>query len=130
MALKKTLWRAADDDFVRQGTAFAERRQDAEVYLDNPGFGGSSVWRARVVLTEPASVMDFRGMSTAEAAAGLGLADPGAIGIDEWLPRSQRALDALEQAGVHWALVDESFPEGTTTWIWISGDEPELESVE
>jgi hypothetical protein len=39
-------YRAADDDYVQQGVAFAESPAAAELYRDNPGFGGASLWRA------------------------------------------------------------------------------------
>ena len=58
--------------------------------------------------------------------------DPGAIGLDEWLPRTPDAIDALRAAGHLWAIVAESYPRGTRTWIWLgtgTDDEPELGEI-
>lgn len=127
--MRKTLWRAANDDFVRQGTAFAEERAVAELYLDNPGYGGSTLWKARVSVPEEA-VLDLRGVSVRELTRRLGVHNPGAIGLDEWLPQAVRVLDLLAEQGVEWVLVDESYPAGATTWIFVGGEEPELLEVE
>jgi hypothetical protein len=124
----RTLFRVASDDYVDQGKSFAEEQDTANEYLDNPGFGGSTVYSAEVSY-DPGEVLDLTGYSVAEAAEELGLNNPGAIGVDEWLPRTQKALDEASSRGYHWAKVSESFPRGTTTWIYIGGgstDEPEL----
>lgn len=125
---KVTLYRASDDDDVSQGTSFAEDVEAACEYLDNPGFGGSSLWECHVEVDDD-KILDLRGESVADVARSVGMSDPGAIGVDAWLPRTQRALDALSSR-CDWALVDESFPEGTTTWILLGAEEPEMEEVE
>lgn len=128
----KELWRAAADDYVSQGMSFAESRDVAEAYLDNPGFGGASVFCAEVEI-DSGKVLDWTEMSIDDAVAELDMSHPGAIGLDEWLPRTQRALDALRERGYLWVCVSESFPHDTTTWIWLgdaSDDEPELTAVE
>lgn len=120
-----TLYRAADSDYIDTGYSFAETRETAEQYLDNPGFGGRSIWTCDI----EDDALDLRGMTTAAAAEQLGLSDPGAIGVDEWLPRTEDALAAVRDAGYLWALVSESYPAQTTTWIWCGtglDDEPEL----
>jgi hypothetical protein len=127
--LKKTLWRAANDDYVDTGYSFAEKRSIAEAYLDNPGFGGANIYRAKIEVDDEL-VLDLTEKSVGQVAKMLGVQHPGAIGLDEWLPRSPRVLDALREAGSLWVLVAESFPIETTTWIWIgtgADDEPELE---
>ena len=127
--MKKTLWRAANDDYVDTGYSFAETRDVAEAYLDNPGFGGAQLFRTRLSV-EPDQILDWTGMTLRRAARAVGLSDPGAIGLDEWLPRTPAALDALREQGFLWVLVAESFPYDTTTWIWLGtsdDEEPELE---
>lgn len=47
-----TLYRAANDDFVRAGVSFADSRETAEAYLDNPGFGGTALYRTRVTVDD------------------------------------------------------------------------------
>lgn len=125
-----TLWRAADDDVVMQGTAFAETEEIARAYLGgaNPGFGGDYLYYTNI---QPlgSQVLDWRGKSTRSLARKLGLSDPGAIGVDEWVPRSPSACDALAALGYLWLIVDESYPEGTSTWLWLGDSsvlEPEL----
>ena len=68
-------------------------------------------------------------MSTEKVANRFGLDDPGAIGVDEWLPRG-RVADAIAKRGFVWALVDESYPEGTTTHILVTSDENIIAEIE
>jgi hypothetical protein len=126
-----TLYRAAKDDYVSQGISFAESRETAELYLDNPGFGGATVYTCDIDPADDA-VLDLSGLSTSEAAELIGLSDPGAIGVDEWIPRIVHRLEERVSAGLQWVRVAESYPRGTVTWIWVgeSCDEPELESAE
>jgi hypothetical protein len=123
------LWRAANDDMIVGCASFAETRDAAELYLDNPGYGGHTLYTADV---EPTDVLDLTGD---DAMADLLAAidsdhDFGAIGIDELVPRiSQR----LAERGVQWVRVCESYPEDTITWIYVGGscgDEPELIEAE
>jgi hypothetical protein len=129
----RTLYRAAADDSIGTGTSFAESRATAGGYRSNPGFGGTRIYSAEI---EACDVLDLRGMTVADAAEMLGQGDPGAIGIDEWLPRDVDALATARATGALWALVDESYPRDTTTWIWLGtsddyceGREPELVEV-
>jgi hypothetical protein len=129
--MRKTLFRAAKDDYVDTGYSFATSRAVAEAYLDNPGFGGDKIYRARVTYNE-SDVIDLTNASVGALAKELGMGHPGAIGVDEWIPRTPQALDALRGMGFLWALVAESFPEETTTWIWCgtgADDEPEMEEL-
>jgi len=125
-----TLWRAAADDYVPDAASFARRRADAEAYLDNPRFGGATLYRAKVRTSEDAvlNLYDERDPVTLLADR-FGLQHPGAIGVDEWVPRDTRLQDALREAGYDWVIVRESFPEGAETWLWIGPfeREPKLE---
>ena len=126
--MRKTLWRASNDDYVDTGYSFAETRAVAEAYLDDPGFGGAQIFRTRISV-RPEQVLDWTDMTTRRAARALGIQDPGAIGLDEWLPRTPRALDSLREQGFLWVMLAESFPHDTTTWIWLGtsdDEEPEL----
>jgi len=128
----KTLWRAAKDDYVDTGYSFAENEETARAYLANPGFGGGSLWQTRVQYTAD-QVLDLTGCTLSQARRLAGVpSSSGAIGIDEWLPREVAVQEAFRAQGYLWALVRESFPEDTTTWIWLgtSADtEPELTDV-
>ena len=121
----KTLYRAAADDLLTDCGAFAETLETARVYLDNPGFGGARLWETQVDESS-AKVLDLRGHDTAYVAELVGARDPGSIGVDEYVPRVSYELRGL---GWEWVLVDESHPAGTTTWIWVGGDDPEMVEV-
>ena len=128
--MRRILWRAANDDYVDTGYSFAEERKVAEVYLDNPGFGGDNLYRAKIEYHKD-SVLDWTETTTGIAASILDMSDPGAIELDEWLPRTPQAMDKLHKIGYQWVKVSESYPR-STTWIWIgdgSDDEPKLELV-
>lgn len=123
------LWRAASDDHISDSASFAETREAAEHYLNNPGFGGDTLYTADV---DPCDVLDLTGD---DAMADLLAAidsdhDYGAIGVDELVPR---IADKLCDAGIQWCKVRESYPEDTITWIYVGGacgDEPELVEAE
>jgi hypothetical protein len=76
----------ADDDYVDTGYSFAEKRSVAETYLDNPGFGGRNLYRA-VIEYDEEKVLDWTDTTVGQAARFVGMSHPGAIGLDEWLPR-------------------------------------------
>jgi len=119
------LWRAADDDYIRDSASFAEDRDAAELYLDNPGFGGDTLYYAEVEIDEYLDLTGEDAMEVLQARLGSDH-DFGAIGIDELVPRI--AL-RLRDAGVQWIKVNESYPQDSTTWIYVGGslgDEPEL----
>jgi len=129
--MQKKLWRAAKDDYVDTGSSFAESRSAAEIYLDNAGFGGSTLYKTSIRVEED-QILDLTGVSVGYVARRFGMQHPGAIGLDEWLPRSPALQDALRQAGFLWVLVPESFPAGETTWIWVGNfddPEPQLEQA-
>jgi SPP1 gp7 family putative phage head morphogenesis protein len=117
----QTLYRAASEEHIAPGYSFAETVETAQEYLDNPGFGGHSIYKA-AVRVDPTKVLDLRGISTTDVARRFGVADPGAIGVDEWIPRPGELLDKLEAGPYQWVKVNESFPEGTTTWIWVGAE--------
>ena len=119
------LWRATDDDIITDCASFAETREAAEAYLDNPGYGGRALYVAEV---EPERVLDLVDESdpVQRLADLLDIRHPGAIGADEWVPR---ICERIAEAGYEWVRVRESHPCDTVTWIWIAGDEPEMEEV-
>jgi hypothetical protein len=129
MTMATTLWRAASDDYVSDSCSFAETREAAELYLDNPGFGGSTLYTAEVEIAEYLDLTGDDAMELLQATLGSDH-DFGAIGIDELVPR---VCHQLRDAGVQWVKVCESYPEDTTTWIYVGGglgDEPTMEEVE
>lgn len=126
MTLRKTLWRAADTDTIVDSASFSADRGAAEAYLDNPGFGGAILWRAEVEV-ESETLLDLYDVDEEEAFGRLcdltGLPHPGAIGVDEWVPRISYDL---RDAGIEWVRVRESYPAGADTWIFVGTDDPEM----
>lgn len=122
----KTLWRAADDDIVVDTASFSVSREAAELYLDNPGFGGAKLWTAKVSIEE-SQLLDLYDLADDAAFAAIcdltGLTHPGAIGVDEWVPRISYEL---RDAGIAWVRVRESYPVDSETWIFVGQDDPEM----
>ena len=123
------LWRAAKDDYVSDSCSFAETREAAELYMNNPGFGGNTLWTADVEICEYLDLTEADAMERLQAVLGSDH-DFGAIGIDELVPRLAHRLC---EAGVQWVKVCESYPADSTTWIYVGGglgDEPTLVEAE
>lgn len=123
------LWRAANDDHISDSASFAETRETAEAYLDNPGFGGDTLYYTEVEIED---YLDLTGSNAMERLLEALDTDHiyGAIGVDELVPR---VAGKLCDAGIQWVKVTESFPADTTTWIYVGGvmgDEPELIEAE
>ena len=130
--MKKTLWRAATEDYIPDAASFAATREDAEAYLDNPPFGGDILYRARIETVERRilDLYDKRDPVT-YLVRKYDEPHPGAIGVEEWIPRSPSLQESIHNDGYDWAVIRDSFPEDAETWIWL-GDfehEPELEEV-
>ena len=132
------LWRAAHDDGISDTISFARRREDAERYRDNPGFGGPTLYRA-TVCPAPSEVLDLWGMGQAQAlralerATGLrGLSDQGET-ADGLVCSSVRVQDALVEHGLRWVRVEDTYPAGCETWTYISRsdrDDPTMDLAE
>lgn len=119
------LWRAAADDHISDCASFAESREAAEAYLNNPGFGGGTLYCCDVEIEEYLDLTGRDAMDLLMAAIDSDH-DYGAIGVDELVPR---VAGKLADAGVQWVKVSESYPVDTVTWIYVGGvmgDEPEM----
>lgn len=117
----RDLWRVADDDIITDNASFATSREAAEAYLDNPGFGGRNLFRARVTM-DPERVLDLYDEAdpVSVLADRLGISHPGAIGADEWVPRISYEI---RDAGIDWVRVRESYPADSETWIYVGADD-------
>lgn len=128
------LWRAANDDGISDTVSFARRREDAERYHDNPGFGGARLYRA-VVEVPAMEVLDLHGMSKAQAIRALARAtglDLDGETADVLVCSSPAVQDALVARGVRWVRVVDTYPAGCETWTYISRsdrDDPDMEEV-
>lgn len=124
------LFRAADDDSISDCASFATSLETARAYLDNPGFGGRSIYQADCQIDD-SRVLDLTDAddATGVIAETIGKSHPGAIGADEYAPRVSYEI---RDAGYDWVRVRESYPADTVTWIFVGGIdvEPELVEVE
>jgi len=133
----RTLYRATDGgDGLWSGTCWAADREDAEAYLDNPGYGGAEL-HEREVQVDPELVLDLRtetgvDMSRlAEALVDLGwtdAADPGRVDTAEeiaerwgdrgWLYPWEEDMGIAEALAerYEWMRYTDTFPEGAETW--------------
>lgn len=132
MVSKKTLWRAAEDDYIPDAAAFSAERAVAEAYMHNRGFGGPLLYRA-IVRYDPMVVLNLYDLEDplGEVASMTGLRRPGALGVEEWIPMDPEVQTRLHDLGFDWVVVRDSFPDGAETWLWI-GDfehEPRLRRV-
>ena len=114
-----TLYRAANDTYVRQGTSFGARSV-AEAYLDNPNFGGQTLYVCRSI--PRGNVIDLTGddaYATISEIVGREI-DESEGPICDLIPQRPSIADALADAGYDWARVPETYPEGAATWQVIS----------
>ena len=133
VTMRITLFRAGNDDVMTGPTSFAADIDDARAYLDNPGFGGGTLYETTVCICRRA-LLDVTDSSDQEAAireaAGLSDDDYGAVTAD-FLLSQQPVVDALVDAGYEWVRLLDTYPEGAVVYTWLyAGDEPELTEIE
>lgn len=127
-----TLWRAAEDDSISDSASFAAERGCAEAYLDNPGFGGSTLYRADVEIDD-SRVLDLYDLGEDRGLERLREITPhcptGAIDVCEAVPRISYEL---RDAGYDWVRVRDNHPADCETWIFVGGldAEPEMDCAE
>jgi len=116
-----TIFRAARDNDVTQGTCFAAELSSAEAYLDNGGFGGPNLYS--VTLTDMGTVLRI-GATVREALAALeevlGETPNDPTGMVAAIVDQSRVLEALESAGVDWVVYEDDYPEDCETWRVVS----------
>jgi hypothetical protein len=129
----RTLYRAADSDYLSDVASFAAELESARAYTDDRGFGGRALYSATVEYADE-QVLDVRSerddeqCSAVLASAGLDRESCGES-VDVLLA-DPRVVDALTGRGYRWVLLLDSYPEGSETWTWLGvGDEPELELI-
>jgi len=134
-----TLYRATSDvsdaDTVPDGTCWAERREDAVAYTDNPGFGGPHIVSVTVSDRYAGSILDLRGDHWEKngewdvLAEALGYASVKKLrrdyGADEY-ENIEQMLDEPEVRArlartYNWAVYHDTYPIGCTTWCKLGG---------
>lgn len=129
------LWRAMDKGgYTGQWSCWSERREDAEAYLNNPGYGGDTLHAVEVDLTD-ARVLDLTGSNELRLLAralyddeeeryealqrwsGQGLS----YAYEVWEENSEAAR--LLEDRYDWAVYLDDYPDGAATWVYL-GTEP------
>jgi hypothetical protein len=140
--LHVTLWRASDNtrDYA-SGSCFAADEEDAERYLDNPGFGGAHLFSIDIVVPRDRvlSLVDGRrngipyGLNARDAwrtvAEALGLDSDDSDVILDLIERSETYIHGVfdsprNRAKIHangydWAVYQDSWPDGMVTWVYL-----------
>ena len=121
------VYRAANDDFLMQGFSFAEIREDAEAYLDNPNFGGSAIYVCDIPSDH--SILDITDdpWNRLSELAGREI-DPscGAGMVSQAIQFVPHILDTIAEAGYDWVRYVDDFPPGCVTYTACSGRASEL----
>lgn len=128
--IPRRLYRAGDDDILTGPTSFAREKDSAIEYLDNPGFGGSTLYVVEAPEIDPKTVFDLVEESDQDDAlrevTGI---DMGSITADQVIAH-QHVVNKLVDLGYQWVRLIDTYPEGSETWTWLGeGEDPELEEL-
>lgn len=131
MRLWRAMWR---DGYTGQWSAWAADRKTAEAYLDNPGYGGDTLYVAEVDV-EDARVLDLTGSYEIQRLAnalyddeeerwqalqrwsGQGLS----YAYEVWENNTEAAERLAER--YDWVIYLDDYPSGAITWVYL-GHEP------
>lgn len=125
MMMTKRLHRAANSDLILVGFSLAENLDDAEAYLDNPGFGGSKLWVTDVSIDD-GKVLDLAEEDDCWTALSA------VLGYDVEPSRHQFTVgrifsdddicEQLAELGYDWVRFTDDFPEDCITYIPVSAE--------
>jgi len=117
MKAMKTLYRAASDDNVSVGYSFAARRSHAEAYLDNPGFGGPTLYRCEVEIDGLIDLTESPWETLSEALGSE--VDPSRhqFHFPSTVTASDKIPEKLAALGYRWAKIIDDYPEGCVTYV-------------
>lgn len=130
MAHEITLYRAADSDLIIEPVCFAARETDARAYLDNPGFGGRTLYQCTVSVSDD-EVLDIRSgrdSDQLDALTGITGGSPGAVTADYYVMQPG-TVEALIARGYRWVRLIDTYPTDAETWVYLydgSCDDPEM----
>lgn len=129
------LWRAMDrNGYTGQWSCWSECREDAEAYLDNPGYGGDTLHVAEVDLTD-ARILDLtEGNEFLRLASALyDDEDERFEAIQRWSGQglgyayevweNNREAARLLAERYDWVVYVDDYPDGAITWCYL-GTEP------
>lgn len=120
-----TLYRASNYASTNSDTtSFAARRADAAAYLNNPGYGGATLWRTEVEIVD-SEVLDITD-GAPEWLRDL-VERHGAIGIEEAIGAISKVSDGIAARGFRWVRLIDSYPDDCETWILIGDMDLDME---
>ena len=121
----RTIYRAAKDDQVGVGCSFAGRRSDAEAYLDNPGFGGPTLYTCQIELADMIDLTESPWDALSDAIG----ESVNPAHHQYHFPSTVTACDAicakLAAKGYHWARIIDDYPEGCITYVPLTAEAAE-----
>jgi hypothetical protein len=134
------LYRAAKTPTAKAGACFTSDADDAAEYLDNPGYGGGTLYQVsiKVDAAEVLSLVDSTGRQHRDAwhvlAEALGIEGDDECTAAQVLRgrtdgRIEDAIDGakvrrqLASAGYVWVVYEDTFPAACVTWVYL-GTEP------
>lgn len=127
----KALYRASEHDKVRPGFSFSEHPDDAREYQNNPGFGGSKLFKTEVQLGRVLNLTDER-RQWADLEEALG-EEVNPLRHQSHFPRaitnSDEVLGKIRDKGYQWVKFTDDFPKGSTTYVPVT-DEAAAEAEE
>lgn len=114
------LYRTANDTHVNSDTtSFAEERDAAEAYLDNPNFGGARLYEIDVEIDD-ATVLDITRREPRWLREMIENRGGGCRGAA--IASSSRIADAIAERGYKWVRLVDSYPEGAITMMLLGSD--------
>lgn len=130
------LYRAAKTEYLPRFACFAEDRSDAEYYLDNPGFGGPVMYKAKVtgrVLRVDGTPSECLRQLLEEAGVDVERVLERNLGscCGSVLGDYTEAHEILSER-FDWIVFTDSAPEDCRTWMCLAewpGDFVEMEEV-
>lgn len=137
------LYRAAGRNTVSSGCCLAADESDASAYLDNPGYGGATLYTltAEVDTDAVLSLVDGRraGVPHGRKASDAWHTLADALGVEASAlrrgERIERIIDdparraALRAAGYEWVVYEDTYPDQCVTWVYLGSETLTMEEA-
>src|SRR5262245_54421765 len=122
----KTLYRAANDDQVRVGYSFAGRCSDAKAYLDNPGFGGPTLYRCCIDMSHVSDRTESPWERLSEGLDDTIEPSHHQYHFPSTVTASDKICAKLAAAGYRWARIVDDYPEGCITYVPLTAEAADM----
>lgn len=119
----KRIYRAANDDYISQGYTFSEDIDAAREYLDNPNFGGDTLYESTIPSSH--KILDLSDTESAwetlsEIYGKEITPDMGQYEISQAVQIIPNLLDSINDAGYDWVKYVDDFPKGSISYTVVS----------